>query len=74
MIPEESAIADIIRQTGSGFIIPTKSYWADGLEKILLDYLNGNKLPKRNEKEIESYSWDNISKQWIQVISQVTQT
>jgi len=73
IVPEASAIADIIRETGSGYVIPAGCDWGDGLKKVLQDYLNGNNLPERNNKAIEAYSWENISKQWMDVISPTRQ-
>lgn len=69
MVPEKSAVADITRETGSGYVIPSTSCWRDELKKILQNYLDGGKPPERNEKEIEKYSWKNISKEWIKVIT-----
>ena len=67
IVPEASAVADIIRETASGYVIPAGCDWGDGLKKVLQDYLNGKKLPERNNKAIEAYSWENISKQWMGV-------
>ena len=69
IVPEASAIADIIRETGSGYVIPARYDWGDAMRKVLQDYLNGKNLPERNNKAIEAYSWENISKQWMEVIS-----
>jgi glycosyltransferase involved in cell wall biosynthesis len=69
IVPEKSAVADIIRETGSGYVIPAGCDWGDELKKVLQDYLNGKNLPERNNKAIEAYSWENISKQWIEVFS-----
>ena len=69
LVPEKSAVADIVRETGSGYVIASTSCWRDELKRILQDYLSGRKPPERNEKEIEKYSWENISKEWISVIA-----
>lgn len=69
MVPDNSAVADIIRETGSGYVIPAGCDWGDGLKKVLQGYLNGKKLPERNDRAIERYSWENISKQWMGVFS-----
>ncbi len=64
-VPEQSATAEIIRKTGSGFVIPSDSDWSKSLQQIL----NNKKTNlQRNEQIIESYSWENISKQWLSVI------
>ena len=69
IVPERSAVADVIRETGSGYVIPAGCDWGHGLKKVLQDYLNGKNLPERNNKAIEAYSWENISKQWMEVFS-----
>ena len=69
IVPENSAIAKIIRKTGSGFVIDTDADWGYELNKILNDYGKGENLPVRNEAEIEKYSWDKISKKWLEVLS-----
>ena len=68
IVPERSAVADIIRETGSGYVIPARYDWGDALRKVLQDYLNGKNLPERNDRAIEEYSWENISKQWMELI------
>jgi glycosyltransferase involved in cell wall biosynthesis len=69
IVPERSAVTDVIRETGSGYVIPAGCDWGHGLKKVLQDYLNGKNLPERNNKAIEAYSWENISKQWMEVFS-----
>lgn len=69
MVPEKSAVAEIIRETGSGYVIPAGCGWGDGLKKVLQEHLNGKNIPERNNEAIEAYSWENISKQWMEVFS-----
>lgn len=68
IVPDQSAVADIVRRTGSGHVIPAENDWGEGLRKVLQDHLNGSAPPERNESAIEAYSWENISKQWVEVI------
>ena len=70
IVPEKSAIADIIKETCSGHIIPSTSDWSVELKKVFQDYLNGSNPLDRNEKVIEKYSWANISKQWMEVFTE----
>ena len=42
IVPEHSAVADIIRETGSGYVIPSTSNWGDELKKILRDFKGAN--------------------------------
>ena len=72
MVPESSAVADIIRETNSGYVIPTSSNWGEELRKILRNFSSDRKGPKRNEKAVEKYSWDNISRQWLEILSKVS--
>ena len=65
IVPKPSATAEIITQTGSGFVIPSDGDWGEALLQILRD--RKTKL-QRNEQVIESYSWENISKQWLSVL------
>ena len=65
IVPENSAVAKIIRETGSGYVIPVSSNWAEELKRILVDHINGRKRPIRNIQAIEKYSWENISKKWL---------
>ncbi len=66
--PSQSAIADIIQETGSGHLIPAEEHWGKQLQNILKKYLSGTPSPKRNEAAIKNYSWDHIKKQWLDVI------
>jgi len=65
IVPEQSATGEIIMKTGSGFVIPSDVDWGEALQQILS---NNKTNLQRNEKVIESYSWENISKQWLSVL------
>lgn len=69
MVPERSAVADIIRSTGSGYVIDNHTDWAVELEKIVTSHTAGRNLPVRNEKEIEEFGWPKISKKWMTIIN-----
>ena len=66
--PSQSAIADIIHETGSGHLISAKEHWGKQLQNILQQHLNGTPSPKRNEAAIQNYSWEHIKAQWLDVI------
>ncbi len=66
--PSQSAIADIIQETGAGYLISAEKHWGEQLQNILQQYLNNTPLPKRNEPAIQNYSWDHIKTQWLNVI------
>lgn len=67
--PDPSAVADIVRQTGSGYVIPASHDWAEGLIRVIRSWQEGKNEPKRNEDEIKKYDWNNISKEWEYAIS-----
>jgi glycosyltransferase involved in cell wall biosynthesis len=70
IVPDPSAVADIVRTTGTGYVIPTNHEdWEINLTQVLRAYKHGGASLKRNEEEIARYSWENISKQWLSVIS-----
>jgi hypothetical protein len=72
IVPEQSAIADIIHETGAGHVLPVNGDWQQGLEAVLSGMIEPDKLPVRNEQAIESYSWKNLSGRWVEAIEQVT--
>jgi glycosyltransferase involved in cell wall biosynthesis len=69
IVPENSAVADIIHETKSGYVIPSSSCWTLELTKILKGYLNGTNIHTRNEDAISKFSWDHISAEWIKVLT-----
>jgi hypothetical protein len=66
VVPSDSAVADIIRKTGTGFVIPAEGDWTNGLRRALETGVGG--LPVRVETEIERYSWRHISEQWVSAL------
>lgn len=74
IVPENSAVADIIKETKSGYVIPSSSCWTLELTKILRNYLNGVNIHTRNEDAINKYSWDHLSAEWIKVFTNLPNT
>ena len=68
IVPNNSAVADIVRETGSGFVIDASSDWNKELATILENSDESLKNLKRNKKNIEYYSWENISTRWLSVL------
>jgi glycosyltransferase involved in cell wall biosynthesis len=68
IVPPNSFVAQLINETGSGYVIPTESIWERQLENIIKNYCEAIYNSQRNEKEIEKYAWENISKCWLQVM------
>lgn len=65
--PEPSAVASVIHTTGSGIVIPADSDWFVRLREILTDTSWISDLV-RNEQCIETYSWDAVARDWMDVI------
>ncbi|HEB63426.1 MAG TPA: hypothetical protein ENJ07_02990 [Gammaproteobacteria bacterium] len=65
--PSQSAIADIIQETGSGYLIKAEEHWGEQLQNIL-QQLNNTPPPERDEAAIQNYSWDHIKVQWLDAI------
>jgi glycosyltransferase involved in cell wall biosynthesis len=68
IVPRNSFVADLIIETGSGYVIASESSWVRKLAKIIQNYSQTKYISQRNEEEIEKYSWECISKSWLQVI------
>ena len=70
VVPDPSAVADIVRETGSGYVIPSNSDWGEALTRMLESYKQGNQFLERNEQAINAFSWENISNQWLDLLYQ----
>lgn len=68
VVPGVSAVAEIVKRTGAGYVIPAEGDWVSGIEKILNENLDGGPFPIRNEEEIAQYDWENVSKRWMGAI------
>ncbi len=72
IVPPNSFVAQLINKTGSGYVIAPESDWVPQIENIVKNYSNSEYNSQRNEKEIEKYSWNNISKCWLKVIKGIS--
>lgn len=68
IVPETSATAAIIRETGAGYVIPADGDWASDLVRVLQAYKREEIRPRRNEKAIAQFSWRRVSQQWLELI------
>ncbi|MFQ5470855.1 MAG: hypothetical protein ACE5EH_11200 [Gammaproteobacteria bacterium] len=68
IVPDPSAIADIVRTTNTGHVIPVQSNWVSGLREFFSEPENSAFNTQRNVQEIEKFSWVNVSRQWVNVI------
>lgn len=66
VVPSDSAVADIVRKTGTGLIVPAERDWAEGLEGALKE--GAERLPVRNPAEIQRFAWPFVAGQWRHVL------
>lgn len=66
--PNDSAVADVIRQTGTGWVISCEEDWADALSRAISQARANHFATKRHDENIRQYSWENVSKRWLAVI------
>lgn len=71
IVPTPSLIADLVDETGSGYVISASSDWSDELIKLFNAIISGKQLPARNENKIKEYSWRHVSRQWISLINRI---
>jgi hypothetical protein len=68
IVPDDSAVAEVITQTKSGYVIPSNGNVTEELYDILQKY-NKNTLTNRcDDEEIDKYSWGYIYKKWLEII------
>lgn len=72
VVPSDSAVADIVRRTGTGLIVPAERDWAQGLNEALLE--GAERLPVRNAAEIERFSWPSVAARWRRALGVDEQT
>jgi len=68
IVPEPSAVADVIKRTKSGYVLPANGDWGMQLEDLLNKIMTGAAVPMRDETEISRFDWENISRKWRSVI------
>lgn len=69
IVPESSAVAKVIEDTGAGYIIPVDKDWDNRLAKVLEDFMAGRNLPTRNDEAISQFSINNVLKRWAELIN-----
>ncbi len=68
IVPQQSAVAEVLRETGSGWIIPAEKDWGRELYRILSGYLAGQDLPQRNEAALQKFSWQSLAPRWLEIL------
>jgi glycosyltransferase involved in cell wall biosynthesis len=69
IVPTHSAIAEIVNDTGAGFVIGVAGDWRQELTRILRTSTKAPLHLARNQAAIEQFSWEQISKHWVEVIT-----
>ena len=65
LVPKQSAVADMIRATGTGFVLPIDSDWQPMLRELLETRCD----PERQQTEINKFSWRTLSKAWLDILT-----
>jgi len=68
IVPERSAVADAVRRTGTGYVVPVEGDWRRQLKSII----SGQGEPpmiRRDARQIDAYSWDNLLSKWKAVFA-----
>lgn len=68
IVPEPSAVADIVKSTRSGYVIPSDTNWLEAFELVLMESQKDSPSLKRNEQAVEAFSWENISRLWMEIL------
>ncbi len=65
IVPADSAVAGIVENTGTGFVLPVEGPWRAQLEQTLRDVSPTKAAGRRIPERIDSYAWSEISGQWL---------
>lgn len=67
LVPRPSAIADMVEKTRTGIVVPTNGDWRAGLDQVL-------RAPPpaltADQAQIDEFSWERISRRWLDVLAQ----
>jgi len=69
IVPEGSAIADIITKTGTGVVLPVADIWQEELRRLVEQGDSDQLIEQRNEGEIEAYDWKHLSEDWYRAVT-----
>lgn len=69
MVPANSYIAEVIEETGTGYVVDTGSDWVRGLLSVLKPGNLAEGVSARNLAAINEYSWDTVSGTWEAVLT-----
>lgn len=69
VVPHDSAIADIVTRTGTGFVLPVEEDWRSQLRAILERHDVEGAFAARRQTAIETFSWSYLSERWLQALA-----
>ena len=64
IVPGDSAVARTVKETGTGWVIPSGSDWVTGIQGVVAEFRAGKNVPDRNEDAIAKFSWQHVSTHW----------
>ncbi len=67
LVPEVSAVADIVTRSGTGMVIPSGGDWLEGLT-LGLQSAKLRRMESIDEDYIERFSWDRLSGRWLEAL------
>jgi len=63
IVPDPSAVADMVRNSGTGYVLPISGNWVEALRELLTSGGSAQSVD-RVTAVIERFSWPCISRQW----------
>jgi len=69
LVPANSYIADLVRETGTGYVVDSGSDWVRGLLPVLSTGNLADRSSARDLEAINQFSWDTVSGLWRTVLS-----
>lgn len=72
IVPENSAIADIVQETGTGVVIPVSEDWRSMLRNLVANHNSNEPTCRRDSAAIEEFAWLRISDTWLHTLARPT--
>jgi len=69
MVPANSYVAEMVEETGAGYVVDTSSDWVRGLLSVLRTRELTKGLSARDIAATDQFSWDTVSGLWQTVLS-----
>lgn len=68
IVPDPSAAAAVVRETGAGYVIDANENWTHGMAWALSHHQPQEWKASWREAAVEWYSWKRIQKEWLAVV------